>query len=118
MKTERCKACEGTGKLGFQRESCWFCGGTGETNKMEGEQMKAEERLKTLMEKGYDIHIECKGKGRNYEMTYEASMRRSTPNPEDESDFSWLITQSHAVGNTLDELVENLEKNLRLFSGK
>lgn len=24
-----CKYCEGTGKLGFQREGCCFCGGSG-----------------------------------------------------------------------------------------
>lgn len=24
-----CKDCGGTGKLGFQREACWFCGGSG-----------------------------------------------------------------------------------------
>lgn len=24
-----CKDCQGTGKLGFQREDCWFCGGSG-----------------------------------------------------------------------------------------
>lgn len=24
-----CKDCQGTGKLGFQRETCWFCGGSG-----------------------------------------------------------------------------------------
>lgn len=26
---ERCNACEGSGILGFQRETCWFCGGDG-----------------------------------------------------------------------------------------
>lgn len=30
---ERCKSCEGTGVLGFQKETCWFCCGTGETEK-------------------------------------------------------------------------------------
>lgn len=25
----RCKYCDGTGLIGFQRECCWFCGGTG-----------------------------------------------------------------------------------------
>ena len=29
----RCNACDGSGKLGFQLESCWYCGGTGEINK-------------------------------------------------------------------------------------
>lgn len=28
-----CKHCEGTGKLGFQRETCCFCGGKGYTGK-------------------------------------------------------------------------------------
>jgi hypothetical protein len=30
---ETCKHCEGTGKLGFQRETCCFCGGKGYTGK-------------------------------------------------------------------------------------
>lgn len=30
---ENCKACGGSGELGFQREACWFCGGTGEINR-------------------------------------------------------------------------------------
>ena len=30
---QRCNACQGSGKLGFQLESCWYCGGTGEINK-------------------------------------------------------------------------------------
>lgn len=30
---EICKHCEGTGKLGFQRETCCFCGGKGYTGK-------------------------------------------------------------------------------------
>lgn len=29
-KYKRCKFCEGTGKLGFQQEDCWFCAGSGE----------------------------------------------------------------------------------------
>lgn len=28
MKTV-CKDCQGTGRLGFQQESCWCCGGSG-----------------------------------------------------------------------------------------
>ena len=30
IKLKRCEFCEGTGKLGFQREDCCFCGGSGE----------------------------------------------------------------------------------------
>lgn len=33
MTKEICEYCEGTGKLGFQRETCWFCGGKGCTGK-------------------------------------------------------------------------------------
>ncbi|EQK39802.1 hypothetical protein C672_3580 [[Clostridium] bifermentans ATCC 638] len=29
MNKKICKDCGGTGKLGFQREDCWFCGGSG-----------------------------------------------------------------------------------------
>lgn len=30
-----CEFCEGIGLLGFQRESCWFCGGKGWVEKNE-----------------------------------------------------------------------------------
>jgi RecJ-like exonuclease len=30
---KRCDACEGSGKLGLQRETCWFCGGRGSLDK-------------------------------------------------------------------------------------
>lgn len=41
-----CKYCEGTGKLGFQRETCCFCDGTGFEN-IE----KKENKNKLLQEK-------------------------------------------------------------------
>ncbi|MGD7046932.1 hypothetical protein FZC83_01740 [Rossellomorea marisflavi] len=75
-----------------------------------------EERLQALMAKGYDINIECKGMGRSYSMSYEASVKRSAPKPNDKSGFSWLVVQSHAVGNTLNELIDKLEENLSEFT--
>lgn len=78
--------------------------------------LPVEERLKALMAKGYDIHIECKGIGRNYSMSYEASIKQSAPGPDDKTGFGWLIVQSHAVGDSLNELVDNLEKNLDIFT--
>jgi DnaJ-class molecular chaperone len=27
--SNRCEYCEGTGRLGFQLETCWFCDGKG-----------------------------------------------------------------------------------------
>ena len=78
--------------------------------------VSVEERLKELMAKGYDINIECKGIGRNFAMSYEATVKRSAPKPEDKSDFSWLMVQSHAVGNSLNELLDNLEKNFAKFT--
>lgn len=29
LETKRCEPCGGSGILGFQRETCWFCGGKG-----------------------------------------------------------------------------------------
>lgn len=72
----------------------------------------AEERLQALMKKGFDINIECKGIGRNFAMSYEASMKRSSPIvPDGENHILWMMP-SHAVGNTLDELLDKLEANL------
>lgn len=77
----------------------------------------AEERLQALMEKGYDIRIECKGVGRNFAMSYEATVNHSSPvAPEGENQVTWMMMQSHAIGNTLDELVDKLEENLGSFA--
>ena len=75
--------------------------------------MKAvEERLRELMAKGYDISIKGKGVGRNYAMTYEATAMHSSPvAPEGECRVSWMMMQSHAVADSLDELLDKLEAN-------
>lgn len=76
-----------------------------------------EERLQELMAKGYDIRIECKGLGRNFAMSYEASVSHSSPvAPEGENRVTWVMMQSHAVGNTLDELLDKLEANFGKFA--
>lgn len=64
--------------------------------------------IEQLMLEGWNIHIECKGKGRTYEMTYEATMTKV------DGDFlENFYTNHHAVGNTLDELAHNLRKTIQ-----
>lgn len=71
-----------------------------------------EERLQEWMEKGYDVRIECKGVGRNFAMTYEATLMHSSPvAPEGENPLKWMMIQSHSLGNTMDELLDGLESN-------
>lgn len=62
--------------------------------------MDIEERLKKYMEDGWNIRIECKGKGRNYEMTYEGSAL----NVKDVRTFD----QKHGTGNTIEEMLNNI----------
>ena len=47
-----CKQCEGTGKLGFQREDCCFCYGTGYVKeKIQLSKQRVENGLNELIEK-------------------------------------------------------------------
>lgn len=61
------------------------------------------EHIKSLMEKGWNIHIECKGKGRTYEMTYEASGMNNT---------GAYTRQIHAVGDSIAEVEAVLVKQV------
>ena len=38
--------------------------------------MLAVNEIEKIMSEGWNFQIECKGKGRNYEMTYEATMHQ------------------------------------------
>ena len=40
-----CKDCGGTGKLGFQREDCWFCGGNGYINDLVYKSIEVENAM-------------------------------------------------------------------------
>lgn len=62
-----------------------------------------EELLKRYMADGWNIDIECKGMGRTYGMTYEATAHH----------VDWSIEEriynfKHGVGNTLEELLHDL----------
>ena len=62
--------------------------------------------IEGLREDGWNIFIECKSKGRTFEMTYEATMY----NINDGVDGNTCLP-CHAVGSSLDELAENLRKS-------
>lgn len=59
-----------------------------------------------LMENGWDVHIECKGAHREFSMTFEASAKHQDK-----------LFPLHAVGDTLDELGDNLMKFYKEFEG-
>lgn len=65
------------------------------------------DKIEELMNAGWDVFIECKGAGRAYEMTYEATMKRVDSRPEEV-----LFSVRHAVGDTIEELAENLKKEI------
>lgn len=70
-----------------------------------------EKELKKIMTKGYDVVIECKGSGRMYEMTYEATARKVLPQNPTNKDVVDIFETYHAVGNNLKETLINLLKN-------
>jgi len=63
--------------------------------------------LEELMSEGWDVFVECKGKGRECAMTYEGTMFKVDGNPVEK-----LIPKHHAVGDTVEELVENLRDTI------
>lgn len=68
-----------------------------------------ENLLKKKMSQGFDIGIECKGKGREYEMTFEGTASSVNTPPGDRFFESVLY---HGVGNTIEELLNNMfDKN-------
>ena len=73
--------------------------------------MTPEERLKRLMTDGWNIHIECKGKGREYKLSFKAHMQRAIAK---EDNFKEYFCSIHAVGDTLDKLLNELERVYRI----
>ena len=71
--------------------------------------------LKEIMELGYDVGIECKGRGRVYEMSFEATARRIQRQDEDYKEFviSTLGTLFHAVGDTIEETANALLQQIK-----
>ena len=64
--------------------------------------MDGEQLLKQKMLEGWNIYIECKGKGRCYEMTYEATAHKVDASLEEK-----FYTVNHGIGDTLEELLKN-----------
>ena len=67
--------------------------------------MNGEDLLKQKMGEGWNISIECKGKGRVYEMSYEGNAYKVG------SDFKDRPAQYfyyHGVGNTIEDLLNNM----------
>jgi len=71
-----------------------------------------EERLKKLMSLGWNIMIQCKGKGEAYQLTYEASAKLAIPRKATTEDLYRSMVKIEALGDTLEELVTTLEKKI------
>lgn len=67
--------------------------------------MNGEDLLKTKMAEGWNISIECKGKGRTYEMSYEGSAYKVGSDLRDRP-VQYMVY--HGVGDTLEELLDNM----------
>lgn len=77
------------------------------------ETMSEMEKLTQLMGQGWNINIECKGKGRKFEMTFEAVARKVlVPGMTTSEQISSMVNQVHAVGNTMKQVLENLESKM------
>lgn len=75
--------------------------------------MTSIEKLLRLMEQGWNIHISCKGKGRVYEMTFEAIANKVITDEMSEDEKVRTFHQAFPVfGATFDELIDKLEKQL------
>lgn len=68
-------------------------------------QNDTENLLKQKMSQGFDIGIECKGKGREYEMTFEGTASHISTPLEDRLFESALY---HGVGDTIEELLDSM----------
>ncbi len=78
--------------------------------------MSEIEKLTELMSDGWNIHIECKGKGRTYEMTFEATAHKVPIEEMITEENIMCFYPIHAVGDSLEELLLNLKSNMKCFS--
>lgn len=67
------------------------------------------EKLHRLMERGWNIGIECKGKGRNFEMTFEATANKIVTDDMSQKEVKdCMFNVIYTVGDTLEEIVDSL----------
>jgi hypothetical protein len=77
------------------------------------ETMSEIDKLTQLMGQGWNINIKCKGKGRNFEMTFEAVAQKVlVPGMTTPEQISCMVNQVHAVGNTMKQVLEKLESKM------
>lgn len=71
------------------------------------------------MERGWNIGIECKGKGRTYEMTFEATANKVvTDDMTKEEMVECMYNHIHTVGDTLEEIVDSLTQAINRKENK
>lgn len=76
-------------------------------NKKGEMEVDIERLLKEKMVKGWNISIECKGKGREYEMTFEG-IAYNVFDPIEAQIYQ--SSKYHGTGNTIEELLKNMFK--------
>lgn len=77
------------------------------------------DKLYQLMERGWNIGIECKGKGRTYEMTFEATANKVvTDDMTKEEMVECMYNHIHTVGDTLEEIVDSLTQAINRKENK
>ncbi|MFS0657423.1 hypothetical protein AB1L07_02195 [Niallia alba] len=76
------------------------------------------DHLYKIMESGWNIQLECKGKGREYEMSFEASAYKVVTSDMSEDDKIMAFYPIHAVGDTLEEITDSLLKQIKLKESK
>jgi hypothetical protein len=65
-----------------------------------------------IMEMGWNVFLECKGRGREYEMTFEATASKVYQEGMTLEESMKSFYPVHAVGNTIEEIVEKLKYSI------
>jgi len=74
--------------------------------------MSIEDKIKHLMERGWNLNIECKGKGRVYEMTYEVTAYKVPSKDSTMEEKIKSFYPKYAIGNNLENVIDDLAKEI------
>lgn len=85
--------------------------------KVNHEEMMKE--LQAIMASGWDVHIECKGKGRTFDMTYEANAKKVIEDVVTASIFEKMLSLCpiNVVGDTMHECITQLQQKITQVEG-
>lgn len=72
-----------------------------------------EQKLQEIMSMGWNVNIEGKGKGRVYEMSYEATAYRVVTEEMDRMERVKCMYPIHTVSDKLIDLLHNLYEQIK-----